>query len=698
MTNARKRYVGAMAAMVLLGGFLFFPNPKRSSQDLRRSFSPAITFEPNRGQWRGDLRMLGRSRGGLVALRDDRIELINAAADSSIELKWLNGNGSPALVGELAQSHSNYFLGNRSEKWLTNVPHYSAARYQEVYPGIDLALHEGKVSGSLEYDFVVQAGGDPGQIQLEFSDVSAYEMSLEGDLLLHVGGATITQRAPIAYQVRDGERHNIPVSFHVISASPLRVGFNVSKYDPNRELVIDPVIEYGRFFGGSQEDEILAIAADKDGYVYMTGETSSPDLPLAGDGLKHQPSAFQTKGNTLAFVAKLDPTGTRLIYCTYLGGSKTAVGHNLKIDSAGNAYIGGRTEASDFPLMKPIQAKFGGGSDDGFIAKLNAVGNALIYSTYIGGSEYDQGRALAVDSAGNAYMTGITESANFPLKNPIQAKYAGKQDSFALKLNAAGTEVIYSTYLGGSGDDVGHAIAVDAAGNAYITGLTSSADFPTANPLQRSFKGGEGDDTIVVKINPAGSSLIYSTFLGGSRDDEARAIAVDRSGNAVVAGYTQSQDFPLSKPLQSKFGGGSHDIFAFSLRPSGNALNWSTFLGGTGGDFGRGLAVDASGNVFLTGYTDSQNFPLANASQSKYGGGAADVFYAKLDPGAQKLLLSSFLGGGAYERGRGMAVNLRGDLYISGRTESKDFPVTKPHSPAFGGGPNDGFIVKIQPK
>jgi hypothetical protein len=255
---------------------------------------------------------------------------------------------------------------------------------------------------------------------------------------------------------------------------------------------------------------------------------------------------------------------------------------------------------------------------------------------------------------------------------------------------------LYSTYLGGAGEDVGHAITVDSAGSAYITGLSNSPDFPVARPFQRQFKGGDGDDTIVVKINPAGTGLVYSTFVGGLKDDEARAIAVDGAGNAVVTGYTQSPDFPLAWPLQADFGGGSHDIFAFSLQPDGAALNWSTFLGGRGGDFGRGLALDGAGNVYLTGYTDSNNFPLKNPSQAQYGGGTADVFYAKLDRTATTLLLSSFLGGDAYERGRGMAADARGNIYISGRTESKNFPVTKPHSPAFGGGPNDAFIVKIR--
>ena len=687
------------AALLLVG-----PDKLQRPTAAAKVTRAGLYFEPNMGQAAPEVRMLARGTAALVQLRDDGVQVL-LGANRELSWKLVGGNDAPRIVGESAQpGRSNYFIGDQPENWLADVPHFARVRYHQVYGGIDLAVHgdaSASGAGAVEYDFVVQPGADTEQIRLEFAGEESYELDAAGNLLLHLNGlnvASVTHRAPVVYQMNGGEREYVAGAFKVHSAAPLQVGFELAEYDRDRELIIDPVIEFGRFFGGSQEEEILSIALDRDGNIFMSGETSSPDLPLVGGKLPYPASVFQTKGNTLAFVAKLDPTGTKLIYCTYLGGSKTAVGHNLKIDAAGNAYVGGRTEASDFPLMKPIQARFGGGSEDGFITKLNAAGNALVYSTYLGGSEYDQGRALAVDAAGNAYMTGITESANFPLKNPIQAKYAGKQDSFALKLNAAGDALVYSTYLGGASDDVGHAITVDAAGGAYITGLSNSPDFPTANPLQRTFKGGEGDDTVVVKINAAGTALVYATFMGGSRDDEARAIVVDAAGNAVVVGYTQSADFPLSRPLQARYGGGSHDIFAYSLDPRGAALNWSTFLGGSGGDFGRGLALDGAGNVYLTGYTDSKNFPMKNPSQAAYAGGAADVFYAKLDRTAQTLRLSSFLGGDAYERGRGMAANARGDVYISGRTESKNFPVTRPHSPAFGGGPNDAFIVKIREK
>ncbi len=658
-----------------------------------------LYFEPNLGQANPQVKMLARGAG--MFFRSEDVAMLLPSGHSSaafpMEMKWIGGNAAPEIIGENPRDgRSHYFIGDDPRAWVTDVAQHSGVRYREVYSGIDVVFHA--TQGQIEYDYMVQPGADPAQIKMELSGGEDFYLDGAGNLTIRSAGNTFTHRAPVVYQVERGERQLIAGAFRVLSADPLQVGFDLAEYDHSRELVIDPVMEYGRFFGGSQEEEILSIAVDKDGFIYMSGETSSPDLPLSAGKLAHPASVFQTKGNTLAFVAKLDPTGTKLIYCTYLGGSKTAVGHNLKIDAAGNAYIGGRTEASDFPLMKPIQAKFGGGSDDGFITKLNAAGNALIYSTYLGGSEYDQGRALAVDAAGNAYLTGITESANFPVKNPIQVKYAGKQDTFALKINPAGSALVYSTYLGGAGDDVGHAITVDAAGSAYITGLTNSADFPTAKPLQSAFKGGEGDDTIVVKINPDGTALVYSTFLGGSKDDESRGIVVDAAGNATITGYTQSSDFPTAKPLQAKFGGGAQDIFVSSLRADGAALNYSTFLGGSGADYGRGLALNAAGDVYLTGYTDSKNFPLKNPLQPNYAGGTADTFYAKLDRTGATLVVSSFLGGDLYERGRGIAVSAHGEVYISGRTESKNFPVTKPHSPAFGGGPNDAFLVKIWEK
>jgi Beta-propeller repeat len=656
-----------------------------------------VHFEVNQGQAAPEVRFLvNGGRSALYLTNQEAIFALRETADfgapSLVRMRLLGSNQAAEIVGEdELPGKSNYFIGNDPERWRTKIPHYSRVRYRDLYPGVDLVFYDN--GGVLEYDFVVAPEADPGKVRLQFDGVKSMEMDATGNVNLQTEAGRLVQRAPVIYQEVAGLRREIAGSY--LLENDGTVGFQLGNYDARLPVVLDPVIEYARFFGGSKEDEILSLAVDRDGNTFLSGETSSPDLVLSSGALAHNPVAFQTEGNTLAFVAKLDPTGSKMIYCTYLGGSKTAVGHNLKIDSSGNAYVGGRTEASDFPTKNPIQAAFGGGSDDGFLTKLNSSGSAIVYSTYIGGSEYDQGRALAVDSNGNAYLTGITESPNFPTKNPIHAKFSGKQDTFALKVNAAGSALVYSTYLGGSGNDVGHAMAVDAAGNAYITGLTNSPDFPTAGAIQSAYKGGEGNDVIVVKVNAAGSALAYSTYLGGSKNEESRGIAVDAAGNATITGYTQSSDFPTAKALQAKFAGGSNDIFVTQFSADGSALNFSTYLGGSGGDYGRGLALDQAKNVYLTGYTESADFPTKEPFQGAFAGGSADAIAVKLNPTGSALLFSSFLGGSAYERGRGLAVDSRGYVYISGRTESKDFPVTQSLTNKFGGGPNDAFLVKL---
>lgn len=690
--------------LVVLAAAISSPQPSlqgrsgtQSESGVRLAAAMPLYFESNRGQVGEEVRFL--AAGGRSALYLTGNEVVFALREtagstplSAVRMRFAGARPEVEVVGEEETAgKSNYFLGNDPSQWHTNIPQYAGVRYRNIYPGVDLVFY-GK-GGALEYDFVVAPGADPGNIRLQFTGAQRMELDAAGSVLLETPGGQLVQRAPAIYQEVQGLRERIAGGY--VLERDGTVGFHLGTYNTRRALIIDPVMEYSRFFGGSKEDEILSLAVDKNGNAFLSGETSSPDLPLTSGALPHQPAAFQTEGNTLAFVAKVDPTGQKLIYCTYLGGSKTAVGHNIKIDAAGNAYIGGRTEANDFPLKNPIQATFGGGSDDGFLTKLNASGSALVYSTYIGGNEYDQGRALAVDGAGNAYLTGITESPNFPTKNAIQAKFGGQQDSFVLKVNAAGTALVYATYLGGAGNDVGHAITADAAGNAYITGLSNSPDFPTARPFQAAYKGGEGNDVMVVKINAAGTALAYSTYLGGSKNEESRAIAVDAAGNATITGYTQSTDFPTARPLQTRFGGGSNDIFVTQFSAAGETLNFSTYLGGGGGDYGRGLALDAARNIYLTGYTDSKDFPTKDPFQAAYAGGSADTIAVKLNPSGSALLFSSYLGGSAYERGRGIAVDGRGGVYISGRTESKDFPVTKSLTSKFGGGPNDAYLVKL---
>ena len=579
-----------------------------------------------------------------------------------IRMRLVGANPEPSVMGlDELPGKSNYFIGNNPEKWRADVPRYGRVQYREVYPGVDLVYYGNQQQ--LEYDFVVAPGADPAAIRLGFEGADQLTLDEQGNLILHAAGGEIVQRAPVIYQ-QIGETKQARSGSYVFEGKH-QVGFQVAAYDSSEPLVIDPVLEYSSYLGGSEGDQGISIALDAAGNAYVTGDTGSSNFPVTS-------GAFQTAGSSSVYVAKVNPAGSVLLYSTYLGGSKASVGHGIAVDDAGNAYVTGRTEAGDFPTASPFQAAYGGGSDDAFIAKLNADGSGLVYSTFLGGSNYDQGRSIAVDADGNAVITGITESTDFPTASPLRAGHSGGRDAIAVKLNADGSTLVYATYLGGSGTDVGHFVTVDAAGSAYITGLTNSTDFPMARPLQSAFRGGR-NDAIVAKVNPAGSALVYSTYLGGSGNDEARSVAVDRAGNAYVTGYTESDDFPTIRAFQAAYGGGSNDAFITKLSAAGDSLVYSTFLGDEGGDFGRAIAVDAAGNAYVTGYTDSDDFPAVNPFQPAYAGNT-DAFVAKFNVSGSALAYSTYLGGSGFERGRGIAVDEVGNAYVTGRTESQDLP------------------------
>jgi len=393
---------------------------------------------------------------------------------------------------------------------------------------------------------------------------------------------------------------------------------------------------YSTYLGGSSADYGNGIAVDSSGSAYVVGATQSTDFPTTS-------GAFQTTcgGNACAegwadaFVTKLNASGSALVYSTYLGGSSTDYGNGIAVDSSGNAYVVGTTTSNDFPTMNPLQPTYGGGGNgDAFVTKLNPAGSALVYSTYLGGSDSDDGYGIALDGAGDAYVTGMTYSTDFPTMNPLQASNAGGYDTFVAMLNSSGSGLIYSTYLGGSVDDLGDSIVVDSSGNAYVTGVTTSNDFPTTpGAFQTTCSGNDcvtWSDAFVAKLNPSGSALVYSTYLGGSGADAVSCIAIDSSGNAYVVGTTTSNDFPTMNPLQPTFGGGYQDSFVTKLNSSGSALVYSTYLGGTGNDRGSGIAVDSADNAHVTGTTSSTNFPTMNPLQQTYGGGQYDTFVAKI--------------------------------------------------------------------
>ena len=639
-----------------------------------------LSFEPNQGQAPAEVQYLARGSSYTLYLASGETVLV-PHDQSPLRTRLLGANLSERITGESPQmSTSNYFVGNDPLRWHTSVPNYGRVRYAGVYPGIDLVYY-GK-DGQLEYDWIVSPGADPAKIRMIFENTDQLRIDQEGDLVIRAGNNDYRQRRPVIYQEIGGKR--IPVTgrwaLHGKEGS-----FHVGSYDHHKELVIDPPLIYSTYLGGSGLDYAYAVAVDSIGNTYVTGGAGSTNFPTTA------PFQSGLKGTEDVFVTKINPNGSAKLYSTYLGGGGPDEGRGIAVDVQGNAYITG-SAGIDFPTKNAIQAT-PGGSGDAFVAKLNATGSALMYSTYLGGNAIDSGSAIALDPAGNAYIIGSTFSANFPTKNAFQSAKGAQQDAFVAKINAAGTAWVYATYLGGNNVDQGNAIAVDAAGSAYLTGYTQSSDFPLASPLRSS--NANSVDAFVSKLNPAGSALVYSTYLGGSATDYGTAIAVDASGSAYVTGIVTSDDFPLANPIDNTLG--SHvvdDAFVTKFSPSGT-LNYSTYLGGGSVDDPYALAVDQSGNVYITGRTNSSDFPLNNAIQTTRF--AFDMFVTEINAAGSARLFSTFIGGTGSESGRGIAVDKLGNIHIAGEGTSTDFPVVRPLQGTNGGGAGsqDGFVLLL---
>jgi hypothetical protein len=494
------------------------------------------------------------------------------------------------------------------------------------------------------------------------------------------------------------------------------ISFQIAPFDHSRPLIIDPVLSYSTYLGGTNLDYAYGIAVDSAGNAYVTGATDSLDFPVVGplqasgggtcyDDLNYPFNCFD------AFVAKLNPAGTALIYSTFLGGSNDDRAAAIAVDPSGSAYIAGYTVSTDFPTVNPFQPAFGGGSCgtggtacfDAFVTKLNPAGSALVYSTYLGGKGNDIASGISVDSFGAAYVVGSTSAGSFPVtSSPLQAVYGGGvYNAFVTKLNPAGNTAAYSTFLGGSGEDHGAAIAVDSSGDALVTGYTLSTNFPTRFPLQPTLAGGTCGtspcfDAFVSKINPAGSALVYSTYLGGTGGDYGYGIALDIAGDAFVTGLTTSMDFPVTPgAFQISGGGTNYDAYILKLNPAGSALIYSTYLGGLGSEVGYAIAADSAGNACVAGYSYGQGFPLASPLQSS-NAFLDDAFVTKINPPGSALIFSTYLGGGGNDLAQGIAVDPSGSVYLAGATFSTNFPVTAGAlKTSYGGGGYNAFVSKI---
>jgi len=682
-----------------------------------------LAFEANQGQTDPKVKYTARGNGYSVfltasdtvfaitsakhqAARPSRIagahsqpQTTEKAQSAAIDMRLIGGNLKPEIAaGNEVPGVVNYYTGSDPKNWHTGVKQYSSVSYRDVYPGVNMVFHGAQ--RQLEFDFVVSPGADPKTIGLGFKGAQKLATDASGNLVLASSAGDVVLHKPVAYQKKDGKREIVDAAFQVKSGN--EVGLNLGDYDRGQELVIDPSLSYSTYLGGTAEDDAYAIAIDGSGNAYVTGQTKSTNFPTVAGAY-----SSTNKGGFDVFVSKIAANGSSLVYSTYIGGSLDDSGNAIAVDGSGNAYVAGGTNSStDFPTHGAFQSTFGGGSVDAFVLELASSGGSLIFSTYLGGTGDDVANGVAVDTTG-VYVVGLAGS-NFPVTTgAFQTTINGSSNGFVTKLNTSGSSLAYSTYLGGP-NDFAAAVAVNS-GQAYVTGATSTPTFPTTTGVVQPTCGSDTNcngglqDAFVTVFNSSGAAPVYSTFLGGEGKDQGLGIAVDSSGDAYVTGLTQSSlHFPLKSALQGTFGGSLQDAFVTELNPTGTALVYSTFLGGSLDDAGSGIAVDGSKNAYVTGQTTSTNFPMASATQGTLGG-AADAFVTEISASGS-LVFSTYLGGALNENTNAsnplnpvgaVAVDSAGsNIYVAGNTASSPFPtITGSLQTTLGGG-TDAFVAK----
>ncbi len=717
-----------------------------------------LRFEENVGQVNGpearDVRYISRgsayslfltSSEAVLVLRQHAKDATGKNSPAVMRLRLSGTRQAPEITGQGAlPGRSNYLIGNDPSQWHTGVANFSRVAENGVYPGIDLVYHGNQ--GQLEYDFDVAPNSDPKAIRLAISGSDSLRVDASGDLVVKLDGGELRFRQPVAYQKLDsGLQRLIPVRYSLQGKN--EVTFSLAAYDHHQPLVIDPILSYSTYLGGTGIDGANGIAVAPDGTAFIAGGTFSADFPTQHPLQPNVggPNDFPQD----AFISKLSADGSTLLYSTYLGGKNQDVANAIAVDAAGEAFVTGTTLSPNFPVTTgAFDTECGGDAACGatwntnglivsnaFVAKLNVAGSGLVYSTFLGYYENVQGLGIAVDSALNAYVTGST-SPNFdptviitppnvpPPPFPIVGgfettydnvgtEYGGSgTNAFITKFNALGTGILYSSYLGGDDQSIGNGIAVNNLGTAYLTGLTYSPNFPVKTPTVQGTYSGAGSAFVseVATTATGAASLIYSTYLGGAGLTRGNAIALDSNGNVYVAGTTTSTAAQLHfTPPAGAFQTDCSldsvsvcegDAFVAKLTPTNpgaTSLVYFTYLGGALADSATGIAIDTSFNAYVTGSTVSPNFPIQGAVfQPTYGGGNADAFVTEVNPAGSALIYSTFLGGSNTDTGAGIAVDVTGNAYVTGQTCSIDFPLASPLQPE-PGGDCDAFVSKVIP-
>jgi hypothetical protein len=671
-----------------------------------------LSFEENRGQTDPRVRYLTRGRGYTLYLTEQEavFSLSGAHAEpgalgpapappgAALRMVLVGADPVPGVVGQSGlPGVVSYFKGSNPEGWQAGIPTFARVRYQDVYPRTDLVFRGTRQA--LEYDFLLAPGADPGRIALRFEGAEDLRIDPDGDLIITTAVGELVHRAPVVYQEVEGDREDVRGEYRLHGD---HVRFAVGAYNPALPLVIDPVVlRYSTFLGGSGLDEGLGIAVD--GYTrqaYVTGMTNSTEFPTTAGAFDQTHN-----GSNDAYVTKLGPTGASLSYSTFLGGSGFDGGTGIAVDGIGSAYVTGFAQEADtdFPTTVGAFDRTNGGID-AFVTKLDPTGVALSYSTFLGGRGVDRGLGIAVNGLGAAYITGQTDTGGFPTTGGAfdQTQDAGF-DAFVTKLGPTGASLSYSTFLGGSGHEVGFGIAVDGFGAAYATGETDAANFPTTGGALDQTQNA-GFDVFVTKLGPTGGTLSYSTFLGGSGDDRGSGIAVDGVGTAYVTGFTEDHetDFPTTagafdQTHNGGFGELAFDAFVAKLGPVGDSLSYSTFLGGSGFDEGSGIAVDGGRAAYVTGDTEraATNFPTTAGAFDQTHNGFIDAFVTKLGATGDTLSHSTFLGGSGIDNGMDIAVDGARATYVTGDTTSADIRTTPGAFDRTHNGGFDAFVAKL---
>jgi len=724
--------------------------PPRNESQLKMTTTEAygnlpLSFEPNLGQSADQVKFLSRGKGYTLFLTPSeavfslRSSSEKKTAASVLRMKLVGADENAELKGQQGlQGKVNYLIGNDRRQWRTNIPTFRKVQYDDVWPGVDMVWYGTQTE--LEYDFVVNPGSDVSKVRLSFAGAGKMQLDDEGNLFMSSNGEEVKHSAPVVYQETGSDRASVAGKYVIKGTN--EIGFEIGNYDRSKPLVIDPVLIYSSYIGGDSNDQAFAVAADSSGQAYIAGESSSDETTFP---LKN---AIQgTQNATLAFITKLNPNGTDTVYSTFLGDATgfctldvcgTEV-RGIAVSSDGKASITGATvndnNESDFPITDNAFQKNGfcigvcglepDRRVDAFVTVLNSTGTDLVYSTFFGGSAsasgfggraFDAGNAIAIDSTNRIYITGQTASNNLPTKHAFQwsrhSEFTGF-DAFIAVFNPNATSgnasLLYSSYHGGDGDDIGKGIAVDNDRNAYFVGSTESTDMDTKSPalvpLRATFQGG-ATDGFVVKVDTesdGNASLTYSTYFGGNINDRVESVAVDAQQRAYITGASNSSpsSFPLKNAFDSTQTNG--EAFVAKLNADGTALFYCSFLGGDNantsndGEEGLGIVIDAGGNAYVTGRTTSgASFPSVLALQSNLQGTA---FLAKIEATVSnntvpKLLYSSTFGGSG-ARGEAIALDSRGNVYLAGST-TDGLPTTPGAlDTSFNGGGNDAFIAKF---